>query len=69
MKILVIGDPHGSFKEVKEKPDLILLTGDLGSANLARKIAFEKIERRRQGLPKKEYSSMQGRKRLKVLNP
>jgi len=59
MKILIVGDPHGSFKKVKEVPDVILLTGDLGSSNLARKMAFENVERKRNGLPKKEYSSIQ----------
>jgi len=55
MKILVIGDPHGSMKKLRKIPkrgiDLILLTGDLGKANLARKQAFQNIERRRKGLP------------------
>ena len=59
MEILVVGDLHGSFKKIREIPDLILLTGDLGSANLARQIAFEKIERKRKGLPEKEYSPRQ----------
>ena len=49
MKILAIGDPHGNLDRVKEIPikgvDLILLTGDLGSANLMRKMAFENIDR------------------------
>jgi Icc-related predicted phosphoesterase len=61
MKILAIGDLHGSLEKIKEMPikqaDLILLTGDLGSASLARKMAFENIERQKQGLPKKEYTS------------
>lgn len=63
MKILVIGDPHGNLEKVKgislEGIDLCLLTGDLGSANLMRKMAFENIERRRKGLPEKEYTSTQ----------
>jgi len=62
MKILVIGDPHGS-KKVKDIPikdvDLILLTGDLGKADLARKMAFENINRAKQGLPEKEYTPKQ----------
>src|SRR3989344_4796318 len=63
MKIIAIGDPHGSLDKIKEIPldgiDLILLTGDLGSANLARKMAFENVERRNQGLPEKKYSPTQ----------
>lgn len=63
MKILAIGDPHGSLDKVKQIPvkdaDLILLTGDLGSANLMRKMAFENVERKKQGLPEKEYSPAQ----------
>ncbi|MGV8152323.1 MAG: metallophosphoesterase family protein [Candidatus Nanoarchaeia archaeon] len=43
MKILAIGDTHGSEK-IKKIPikdiDLILLTGDLGKADLMRKYAF-----------------------------
>lgn len=63
MKILAIGDPHGSLEKIKKIPvkeaDLILLTGDLGSANLMRKMTFENVERRKQGLPEKEYSPSQ----------
>lgn len=63
MKILTIGDPHGSLDKIKEIPmngiDLILLTGDLGSASIMRKMAFENIERKKQGLPEIEYSPRQ----------
>jgi Icc-related predicted phosphoesterase len=56
MKILAIGDPHGDLKKIKKISlngvDLILLTGDLGKADLARKRHFENIERVRQGLDK-----------------
>jgi Icc-related predicted phosphoesterase len=66
MKILAIGDPHGSLEKVKKIPinnvDLILLTGDLGSANLARKIAFDRIKRAKEGLPEKEVSASQKKK-------
>jgi Icc-related predicted phosphoesterase len=59
MKILVIGDPHGSEK-VRKIPlkgiDMILLTGDIGKADLARKFAFENVNRLKQGLPEKEYT-------------
>ncbi len=59
MKILVIGDPHGSEKICKlekelEKADLVLLTGDVGKADLARKFAFENFERVKKGLKKKK---------------
>jgi Icc-related predicted phosphoesterase len=60
MKVVVIGDPHGSEK-VKQIPlkdvDLILCVGDLGKADLLRKMFFENIKRQQQGLSKKEYSS------------
>jgi len=63
MKILTIGDPHGSLEKVKRIPmkdiDLILLTGDLGSANLMRRMAYKNIMRRKQGLPEKEYTPTQ----------
>jgi Icc-related predicted phosphoesterase len=60
VKILVLGDLHG-FKDLKKVPELskaeaILLTGDLGSSDLMRKMAFENIEREKKGLLKKEYS-------------
>lgn len=54
MKILAIGDPHGDMAKIRKIPlkgiDLILLTGDIGKADLARKRAFENIERKKQGL-------------------
>lgn len=63
MKVLAIGDPHGNLEKIKKIPikdvDLILLAGDLGSANLMRKMAFENVERKQQGLPKKKYSPFQ----------
>lgn len=58
MRILAIGDPHGDLEKIKEIPlkgiDLILLTGDLGKADLARKRFFGNVERKKNGLPKKE---------------
>lgn len=61
MKIIAIGDPHGDLESVKKIPvkgaDLILLTGDLGRANLMRKMAFANVERRQKNLPEIEYSS------------
>jgi len=66
MKILAIGDPHGSLVNLRQIPlrgiDLILLTGDLGSSNLARQMAFKNIERKKQGLPEIEYSNLQRRR-------
>ncbi len=63
MKIIAIGDIHGDLQKVKRIPlkntDLILLNGDLGSASLMRKIAFERIMREKQGLPKKEFTPAQ----------
>jgi Icc-related predicted phosphoesterase len=67
-KILAIGDPHGDLEKMKDaslslnETDLILLTGDLGSAGLARKMAFENIERKKKGLEEKEYSPSQKKK-------
>ncbi len=66
MKIIVIGDPHGSLKKLKEIPlkgvKLILITGDLGSADLMRKMAFENIERKKQGVPEIKYTPTQKKK-------
>lgn len=66
MKILAIGDPHGALDKVRRIPtkgvDLILLTGDLGSANLMRRMAFENVERRKEGLEEKEFSPRQRKK-------
>ncbi len=57
MKILVVGDPHGDMKKLRaipireEKPDYVIITGDLGKADLARKRFFENVERKKNGLP------------------
>lgn len=62
MKLLAIGDLHGDLKKIKKIPikdiDLILLTGDLGKADLARKRYFENIERKKKGLEKLEYTPL-----------
>ena len=53
MKILVIGDPHGynNYKEsVLKQADIILITGDLGKADLARKWFFDNLKRKAKGL-------------------
>jgi len=58
MKICAIGDPHGNLEKIKKIPlknvDLILLTGDLGKADLARARFFKNEERRKKGLPELE---------------
>ena len=55
MKILVVGDPHGKLiKKFPKDVDIILITGDLGKADLGRKFAFDNIEREKKGLPKIE---------------
>ncbi len=63
MKICAIGDPHGDLDQIRKIPlegmDLILLTGDLGSASLMREMAFKNIERKKQGLPEIEYTPRQ----------
>lgn len=54
MKILAIGDPHGEVSKLKKINykgiSFVLITGDLGKANLARKRHFENIERKNNGL-------------------
>ena len=61
MRIIAIGDPHGDLEKVRQIPlegaDLILLTGDLGSANLMRKLAFMRIEREKRGFPAQKPSN------------
>lgn len=62
MKICAIGDPHGDIEKIKKIPldssiDLILVTGDLGSSNLMRKMAFDNLERRKKGLEEIKYSN------------
>jgi len=60
MKILVVGDPHGSEKINKislKGMDYVLITGDLGKADFARKRFFENKERQKKGLPDLDYTS------------
>jgi len=58
MKILIVGDPHGKLpKKIHKNIDLILITGDIGKADLARKNAFENIKREKKGLPELEENS------------
>lgn len=65
MKILVLGCLHGS-KKAKKAPlkgvDLILIAGDLGKADLMRKMAFANIERKKKGLSEVEYPPKQQKK-------
>lgn len=59
MKILAIGDPHGNLGKVrkisKEDVDLILLVGDLGKVDFARKFYFKNVEREKKGLEELKY--------------
>jgi len=52
--VLGIGDIHGDLKKLKKIPtspaNFILLVGDLGKADLARKRFFENIERKKNNL-------------------
>lgn len=59
MKILVVGDPHGNLpKDIPKKNiDLIICTGDLGKADLARKRFFENVERKKKDLPELKNDS------------
>lgn len=55
MRILIVGDPHGKLiKKVPKDVDLILITGDLGKTDLARKFYFNNVERVKKGLPEIE---------------
>jgi Icc-related predicted phosphoesterase len=44
VKIVAIGDPHGNLGKIKKIPlknsDFILVTGDIGKADFARKKTF-----------------------------
>ena len=58
MKILVVGDPHGKLGKIKKldlkEIEMILITGDLGESDSARKFYFGNLERKRKGLPELE---------------
>jgi len=68
---LAIGDPHGDLEKVKRIPikniDLILLTGDLGKADFARKHFFDNLKRKQNGLQEKEYTKSEIRKVYKEI--
>ena len=73
MRIVAIGDPHGDVIKLREIPlkntDLILLTGDLGKADLARKFTFMNVERRQKGLAEiKETPQFDKRCYMQVYN-
>jgi len=58
MKVLVIGDPHGKLpKKIPKNVDLILITGDIGKADLARKFYFKNVERKKKGFDEIEETS------------
>ncbi len=58
MRILVVGDPHGKLPKSlpKKNIDLILVTGDLGKADLAREIFIKNLNRKKEGLKEIEYT-------------
>ncbi len=66
MRILAIGDPHGDMSKIRKIPikgiDLILLTGDLGMADLARRFSFMNIDRKKRGLVEIEWSAKQSKR-------
>lgn len=43
MRILALGDLHGKLPKIP-KADIILLNGDMGKSDIARKLAFKKME-------------------------
>jgi Icc-related predicted phosphoesterase len=61
MKICAIGDPHGDVQAIKHIPlkdvDLILLTGDIGRAELIRTMDVGNLKRQEQGLKPIKYTS------------
>jgi len=66
MRICAIGDPHGNLEKIKKIPlkdiDLILLTGDLGKADLARARSFEDTKRKQKGLSELEKDAEYAKK-------
>jgi Icc-related predicted phosphoesterase len=55
-------------RNIPKNVDLILITGDLGKADLARKISFENSERRKKGLPKRELTKSEAKKIRKEIH-
>lgn len=72
MKILAIGDPHGDLNKIKKIPkkeiDLILITGDLGKADFARKRYFENVERKKKGLKELKYDGKANKSAYKEIS-
>jgi Icc-related predicted phosphoesterase len=68
MKILAIGDPHGDLEKIKKIPmkgvELILLAGDIGKADLARKRFLENIERKKKGLKELKHDDAKFSKKV-----
>lgn len=65
VKICAIGDPHGDLKKIRKASkdvDFYLVTGDLGKADLARKIHFENLNRKAKGLPEEELDMKMNKK-------
>jgi Icc-related predicted phosphoesterase len=66
MKILALGDPHGSLKNIKKIPlknvEIILITGDIGKSDLRRKLEFNKLKRKENGLKEIKYSPEKSKK-------
>ena len=62
MRVLAIGDPHGDIDKINGIPldgaDLVLMTGDLGRADILRKIAYDYLgaakKRSMKGTPQAE---------------
>ncbi|MEN7982309.1 MAG: metallophosphoesterase [Nanoarchaeota archaeon] len=67
-KILILGDPHGKLPKninsiVKQnKIELIIITGDIGKSDLAKKQFLEDIKRKKQGLSEKIHSKKEVKK-------
>ena len=59
MRILAIGDPHGNLEKIKKISfkgiDIILVTGDVGKADVARKFYFQNLKLKKEGLEELEY--------------
>ncbi|HKL23481.1 MAG TPA: metallophosphoesterase [Candidatus Nanoarchaeia archaeon] len=66
VKIVAMGDPHGNINKIKKIPlrnsDFILITGDFGKADFARKRFFENVVRKDKGLEELEYTAKDNKK-------
>lgn len=72
MKILAVGDPHGDVNKIKKIPlkgiNLVLITGDLGKADFARKFSFENFRRKKEGLPELKYTKLETKNVYQEIN-